>query len=109
MSATAATKKQVTTKQATTTAKKETTKKVSDYQKNVLFVNRDFKTYLRNTGKAIKLLLSTEAITPKQKMFFRNLQKNDVLYQAFDKTVKRNKNNEVSVFEVLKAYHRTTK
>lgn len=107
MSATA-TKKQVTTKKQVET-KKETIKKVSEYQKNVIFVNRDFKKYLRNTGKAIKILLATDAITPKQKIFFKNLVKNDALYIAFDKTVKRNKNNEISVWEVLKAYHRTTK
>jgi hypothetical protein len=105
-----------------TIAKKPTTKsttkvattnnnvvKVSEWKTNVLNVNKDFKQCLRSTGKAIKLLLASDVLTPKQKVFFKNLQKNDELYQSFDACVKRNKNNEISVFEVLKTFHRLTK
>lgn len=105
----ATTKKPMTKKVVNT--KKTTNKvvKISTWKSDVLQVNKDFKQCLRSTGKAIKLLLTSEVLTPKQKVFFKNLQKNDDLYQKFDASVKRNKNNEISVFEVLKAYHRLTK
>jgi hypothetical protein len=96
------------TAKVTATAKNNVVK-VSEWKTNVLNVNKDFKQCLRSTGKAIKLLLASDVLTPKQKVFFKNLQKNDELYQAFDASVKRNKNNEISVFEVLKAFHRLTK
>jgi hypothetical protein len=73
------------------------------YKNSVIEVNVNFKKSLRNTGKAIKLLLASEVLNNEQVKFCKELQKNDALYMSFDSKVRKTKNNEVVVFYVLQA------
>jgi hypothetical protein len=87
----------------------ETTKKVNEYKVNVLDVNANFKTALRTTNKAIKLLIASETLSPKQVSICKAILKDDASYKKFDAIVRRTKNNMVTPFYVLQALYKIGK
>jgi hypothetical protein len=85
------------------------TKNTSNYKKDVIEVNANFKTALRTTNKAIKLLIASETLSPKQATIFKAILKDDVNYKKFDATVRRTPKNMITPFYVLQALHKITK
>ena len=87
---------------------KAVTKKVNTYQANVLDVNKNFKVALRSTGQAIKILLSSETLIPKQIKFLKALtvKGSEAKYATFDKSIRRTKDNKITVFYLLQALNR---
>lgn len=85
--------------------------KTNEYQLQVLEVNKNFKNALRSTGKVIKILLSSEILTPKQTTILKSLQSkgNEAKYTKFDNMVRRTKNNQVTAFYVLQALYKYMK
>ena len=80
----------------------------NNYKVNVLNVNANFKIALRSTGKALKILISSEVLNSKQIAFIRDLQKkgNEAKYNKFDSTIRRTKANTITPFYVLQAMHK---
>ena len=89
--------------------KQNEVKKPNEYKIQVLDVNANFKKSLRNTGKALKLLLASDVLTNVQVKFAKELQKDDAKYTIFDSSVRRTKANEITAFYVLQAIYRATK
>jgi hypothetical protein len=87
----------------------ETTKKVNEYKLNVLDVNSNFKIALRTTNKAIKLLIASETLSPKQVNICKAILKDDASYKKFDATVKRTPSKMVTPFYVLQALYKVAK
>lgn len=83
--------------------------KTNDYKEQVLNVNAEFKTALRTTNKAIKLLIASETLSPKQVSTFKAILKDDTSYKKFDSLVRRTKNNMVTPFYVLQALYSLSK
>jgi hypothetical protein len=82
--------------------------KVNEYKIQVLEVNSNFKTALRSTGKAIKILIASETLTPKQTTVLKSLQAkgNESKYTKFDSMVRRTKANQITPFYVLQALYK---
>lgn len=80
----------------------------NNYKEQVLNVNANFKIALRTTGKAIKILIASETLTPKQVTVLKSLQSkgNEQKYANFDKLVRRTKNNQITPFYVLQALYK---
>lgn len=91
------------------TQKKIQAKKTNEYKIQVLEVNANFKKSLRNTGKALKLLLASDALTSGQIKFAKELQKDDAKYTSFDAKVRRTKAGEITAFYVLQAIYKAMK
>lgn len=89
--------------------KQNEVKKPNEYKTQVLDVNANFKKSLRNTGKALKLLLASDALTSAQIKFAKDLQKDDAKYTSFDAKVRRTKAGEITAFYVLQAIYREMK
>jgi hypothetical protein len=89
--------------------KQNDVKKPNEYKIQVLDVNANFKKSLRNTGKALKLLLASDALTSTQVKFAKELQKDDAKYTSFDAKVRRTKNGDITAFYVLQAIYRAMK
>ena len=87
----------------------ETTKKVNEYKAQVIEVNANFKTALRTTNKAIKLLIASETLSTKQTATFKAILKNDDSYKKFDATVRRTPSKMVTPFYVLQALYKVSK
>lgn len=85
--------------------------KVNEYKVQVLEVNANFKIALRTTGKAIKILLASETLTPKQITVLKSLQNkgNEAKYNKFDSMVRRTKANQITPFYVLQALYKYMK
>jgi hypothetical protein len=91
-------------------------KSTSTYKTQVLEVNANFKMALRTTGKAIKILIASETLTPKQVTILKALQstpkdaqslaKVQKDYNKFDSMVRRTKANQVTPFYVLQALYK---
>jgi hypothetical protein len=83
----------------------------SNYKTQVLDVNANFKVALRSTGKAIKILIASEVLSPKQCALLKKLQSkgNETAYQKFDNSVRRTKANAVTPFYVLQALYKAQK
>ena len=86
----------------------KTQNKVNEYKTQVLEVNANFKIALRSTGKAIKILIASETLTPKQVTVLKSLQNkgNEAKYNKFDSMVRRTKNNQITPFYVLQALYK---
>lgn len=86
-------------------------KTISNYKLQVLDVNANFKIALRTTGKAIKILIASETLSPKQIAFLKKLQSkgSEAAYQKFDASVRRTKANAVTPFYVLQALYKAQK
>lgn len=97
------------TSKAIATQKKIKAQKPNEYKIQVLEVNANFKKSLRNTGKALKLLLASDALTSGQIKFAKELQKDDAKYLSFDAKVRRTKSGEITAFYVLQAIYRAMK
>ena len=97
-----------TTELVKTTLKKvsATPKKVSTYKADVLTTNAEFKLALKSTGKALKILLSSEVLNSRQTAFIKELQKNEAKYNKFDATIRRTKTNLITPFYVLQAMYK---
>jgi len=89
--------------------KQNDVKKPNEYKIQVLDVNANFKKSLRNTGKALKLLLASDALTSTQVKFAKELQKDDAKYTSFDAKVRRTKKGEITAFYVLQAIYKELK
>ena len=89
--------------------KTQTQTTVKSYKNDVLTVNANFKTALRTTNKAIKLLIASECLTPKQTTVCKAILKDDASYKKFDATVRRTKANMVTPFYVLQALYKAIK
>ena len=89
--------------------KQNDVKKPNNYQLQVIDVNANFKKSLRNTGKALKLLLASECMNSAQIKFAKELQKDDTKYTSFDAKVRRTKKGEITAFYVLQAIYRELK
>ena len=87
-------------------AVKKETKVQSTYKADVLKTNAEFKLALRSTGKALKILLSSEVLNSKQIAFIKDLQKNEAKYNKFDATIRRTKSNLITPFFVLQAMYK---
>lgn len=85
------------------------TKKVNSYKVDVLEANANFKTALRTTNKAIKLLIASEVLNSKQIAICKTILKDDETYKKFDSTVRRTPNNMVTPFYVLQSLYRISK
>ena len=87
------------------------TNKPNEYKTQVLEVNANFKMALRSTGKAIKILIASETLTPKQTTILKALQNkgNEAKYTKFDSMVRRTKNKQVTPFYVLQALYQYMK
>ena len=85
--------------------------KNSNYKVQVLDVNANFKIALRTTGKAIKILIASETLSPKQIAFLKKLQSkgSEAEYQKFDNSVRRTKANAITPFYVLQALYKAQK
>lgn len=85
--------------------------KGNEYKTQVLEVNANFKIALRSTGKAIKILIASECLTPKQTTILKSLQNkgNEAKYNKFDSMVRRTKTNQVTPFYVLQALYKYMK
>lgn len=81
---------------------------VNEYKTNVLNVNANFKIALRSTGKALKILVSSEVLNSKQIAFIKDLQKkgNEAKYNKFDSSIRRTKANTITPFYVLQAMYK---
>jgi hypothetical protein len=87
-----------------------------NYRNDVLNVNANFKIALKSTGKAIKILIASEVLNPKQLAFLKELQKTvkntdaqkviDEKYKKFDASIRRTKSNQVTPFYVLQALYK---
>lgn len=97
------------TSKAIATQKKIKAQKPNEYKIQVLEVNANFKKSLRNTGKALKLLLASDALTSGQIKFAKELQKDDAKYTSFDAKVRRTKAGEITAFYVLQAIYKAMK
>jgi hypothetical protein len=86
----------------------KTNAKPNEYKIQVLSVNANFKLALRSTGKAIKILIASETLSPKQSTVLKSLQSkgNEAKYTKFDSMVRRTKNNQVTPFYVLQALYK---
>jgi hypothetical protein len=82
--------------------------KTNNYKAQVLEINANFKMALRTTGKAIKILIASETLTPKQVTILKSLQAkgNEAKYTKFDSMVRRTKKNEITPFYVLQALYK---
>lgn len=89
----------------------ETNLKTNEYKEQVLNVNANFKIALRSTGKAIKILIASECLTPKQTTVLKSLQSKgkEKEYNKFDSMVRRTKNNQITPFYVLQALYKYMK
>lgn len=78
------------------------------YKDEVLNVNTNFKIALRSTGKALKILVSSEVLNNKQIAFIKDLQKkgNEAKYNKFDASIRRTKANTITPFYVLQAMYK---
>lgn len=85
------------------------TKKVNQYKVDVLDVNANFKTALRTTNKAIKLLIASETLSNKQTAICKAILKDDASYKKFDATVRRTPSKMVTPFYVLQALYKVVK
>jgi len=87
------------------------TQKPNAYKLEVLEVNANFKIALKSTGKAIKILIASECLTPKQTTILKSLQSkgNEAKYTKFDNSVRRTKNNQITPFYVLQALYKYMK
>ena len=89
--------------------KQNDVKAPNNYQLQVIQVNANFKKSLRNTGKALKLLLASDCLTVAQTKFAKDLQKDDAKYSEFDAKVRRTKSGDITAFYVLQAIYRALK
>ena len=89
----------------------KTNAKTNEYKEQVLNVNANFKIALRSTGKAIKILIASETLTPKQTTVLKSLQNkgNEAKYNKFDSMVRRTKANQITPFYVLQALYKYMK
>lgn len=85
------------------------TKKVNQYKTDVLDVNANFKTALRTTNKAIKLLIASETLSIKQVSMCKAILRNDDNYKSFDALVRRTPSKMVTPFYVLQALYKVAK
>lgn len=81
----------------------------TNYKNDVLVVNANFKIALRTTNKAIKLLIASEVLSPKQTTICKGILKDDASYKKFDAIVRRTKNGMVTPFYVLQALYSISK
>lgn len=81
------------------------------YKTDVLLTNANFKIALRSTGQAIKILLASEVLNPKQTAFLKSIQSkgSEAKYTAFDASIRRNSTNKITPFYVLQALYRALK
>lgn len=84
-------------------------KTVNNYKIEVLEANANFKTALRTTNKAIKLLITSEVLTSKQTTICKAILKDDENYKKFDATVRRTPKGMVTPFFVLQALYKIAK
>lgn len=85
--------------------------KTNEYKNQVLNVNAEFKLALRSTGKAIKILLASEVLSPSQSKVLKMLQSkgNEAKYTKFDSMVRRTPKNQITPFYVLQALYKYMK
>lgn len=81
----------------------------TSYQIEVLKANSEFKTALRTTNKAIKLLIASEVLSTSQVNKLKAILKNDASYKSFDSKVRRTPKGMVTPFYVLQALYKASK
>ena len=82
---------------------------MNNYKIEVLEANANFKTALRTTNKAIKLLIASEVLSPKQTAICKGILKDDTNYKNFDSIVRRTPKGMVTPFFVLQALYKISK
>lgn len=85
------------------------TKVKNQYQLDVLETNANFKTALRTTNKAIKLLIASDVLNSKQTTILKGILKDDANYKKFDSMVRRTPKGMVTPFYVLQALYKVSK